>query len=114
MVDFARPLHPPGDGGVGGGPAFGSLGPAHDADRFLEHGQSHDFPPESVEGEGCPVEDQFILTAHLVQVDHWKAGLSHAGPDDPGTLLVRGPAIGRAVRGDEDLRAVRRKVGADA
>ena len=114
VVDFARPLHPPGDGGVGGRPAIGSLGPAHDADRFLEHGQAHDFAPASVEGEGRPVKHEFILTPHLVQVDHRKAGLGHAGPDDLRTFLVRGPAVGRAVRRDEDLGAIRRQGSADA
>ena len=113
MVDFAGPLHPPGDGGFLGRPAFGSLGPAHDAGRFLEHGQAHDFPPASVEGKRRPVKHEFILAAHLVQVDHRETGLGHAGPDDLCTLLVGGPAVGRAVRYDENLGAVRRKVSAD-
>jgi len=56
-----------------------------------------------VDDEAGPVEDQFVLAAHLVDVDQRQAGLANAvdGVVEAQVVLVQ--LEGRAVGDDQDL-----------
>ena len=59
----------------------------------------------ALDGEGGAVEDQFVLAAELVGVEHRQAALDHLPDHHLLAHVDLAAVVGRAVRHEQDLRA---------
>jgi hypothetical protein len=73
--------------------------------RFLELRQLAAERSLRVENEGAAVEDQFVLAAGQVGVDHRQAGAGDTLAKDLGTPLAFADVIGRSVEDQQNLGA---------
>ena len=90
---------------VGAAPAALAALPARHRHAGLELLHLEGERPVAVQAEGAAVEDELVLPAHLVGVDHRQPGLDDARHRDLHALVPFVAPIGRAVRHDQKLGA---------
>jgi hypothetical protein len=84
-------------------PAIIPADPFRERDLLLEHRHLPGQRAVGVEHEGRAVEDELVLAAHLVQVDHGQPRFGHARDDEVEPHVVLVALEGRAVGNEQDF-----------
>jgi len=74
-------------------------------DTLLERGKLRCQRTIGIQDERCAVEHQFILTAHLIEIDKRQVAFGHARHGDREPDIALAACIRRAVRHDQDFGA---------
>jgi hypothetical protein len=84
-------------------PAIIPAHPFRERDLLLEHRHLPGQRTVGIQDEGGAIEDEFVLPAYLVQIDHRQPGLGHARDDEVEAHVVLVALEGRAVGNEQDF-----------